>query len=512
MATITKNKLWPKPEYTAIIAEKGRLVAFFIKSVRDAIPARCPEGASEADYASFVADARDNAMAITTTVETAKWWETTIAPRLVGDFGYKYVPVDLENIITKKVMKLKTLMASEHELREAAYVARFGMSEEEKILANYTIQLYDNKFYVIVKNEKTGRYYISIPIRGEFKLDFPIAVGDKINPATWRENTYFAFDKKTKIVVFFNGETREKVENAIISHAKPTAEETASTTQRIRKDPLAEFRFSGMNVRNAKNVTEDELKKTFNLRNIYFGNSMPKGERQAHMNKAYESLYAMARVLGIDPKDIGLENFISLSFGARGRRGARAHYEFKTGIINLTRGCGAGTLAHEWGHAFEAFVKKNEETEGKNEEYATIKRDMRYNEDGKDNYYYKSSYLADGCPSKNQKKYWCEEGEMFARTFACFAHDKFTEANIRADYLVACSENDPHPDDDERFVLNRDFDNLFTEMKNRGALHTIAEQVRTPGEAVQTVVSSVKLFECSNGQFNLFEPIAATRA
>ena len=101
---------------------------------------------------------------------------------------------------------------------------------------------------------------------------------------------------------------------------------------------------------------------------------------------------------------------------------------------------------------------------------------------------------------------------MFARAFACFAHDKFTEANIRADYLVVCSENDPHPDGDERSLINRDFENLFTEMKNRGALHGVETQARTPGEAVQTVVSSATLYEGKYGQFNLFEPITANRA
>ena len=101
---------------------------------------------------------------------------------------------------------------------------------------------------------------------------------------------------------------------------------------------------------------------------------------------------------------------------------------------------------------------------------------------------------------------------MFARAFACFMHDKFTEANITVDYLVVCSENDVHPDGDERSVLNRDFDNLIVEMKNRGAFHAVEHQEQDPGEAAQTVVSSATLYECSNGQFNLFEPIAATRA
>ena len=44
---------------------------------------------------------------------------------------------------------------------------------------------------------------------------------------------------------------------------------------------------------------------------------------------------------------------LAIAFGARGRSGALAHYEPGRQVINLTKMKGAGSLAHEWGHALD---------------------------------------------------------------------------------------------------------------------------------------------------------------
>lgn len=44
---------------------------------------------------------------------------------------------------------------------------------------------------------------------------------------------------------------------------------------------------------------------------------------------------------------------LAIAFGARGKGAALAHYEPARVVINLTKMRGAGSLAHEWGHAFD---------------------------------------------------------------------------------------------------------------------------------------------------------------
>lgn len=47
---------------------------------------------------------------------------------------------------------------------------------------------------------------------------------------------------------------------------------------------------------------------------------------------------------------------LGIAFGARGRGRALAHYESALHVINLTKLKGAGSLAHEWGHALDAYL------------------------------------------------------------------------------------------------------------------------------------------------------------
>lgn len=72
----------------------------------------------------------------------------------------------------------------------------------------------------------------------------------------------------------------------------------------------------------------------------------------------YDALMDLAYALEIDPTDIALGNRLSIAFGARGSGNALAHYEPMREVINLTKMRGAGSLAHEWGHAFDDIIGK----------------------------------------------------------------------------------------------------------------------------------------------------------
>jgi hypothetical protein len=65
----------------------------------------------------------------------------------------------------------------------------------------------------------------------------------------------------------------------------------------------------------------------------------------------------LAHVMGLPPKALSLDGTLAVAFGARGQGGkAAAHYESHRLVINMTKLTGAGTLAHEFGHALDHYL------------------------------------------------------------------------------------------------------------------------------------------------------------
>lgn len=109
-----------------------------------------------------------------------------------------------------------------------------------------------------------------------------------------------------------------------------------------------------------KDISTEQLIETFGFRGVNFGNWMKgKGnetERQAHLNYAYDAFTDLAALLNVPAKAMSLNGMLGLAFGAQGRGGkAAAHFVPGVNEINLTREKGAGSLAHEWGHALDHY-------------------------------------------------------------------------------------------------------------------------------------------------------------
>lgn len=113
-----------------------------------------------------------------------------------------------------------------------------------------------------------------------------------------------------------------------------------------------------------EDVTSDRLLDTFGFKGVNFGNWM-KGdgakaaaERQAHLNHAYDAFQDLAEIMHLPPRALGLDGTLGLAVGAQGKGGKRAamaHFVPGVNEINLTRESGAGSLAHEWAHAFDHY-------------------------------------------------------------------------------------------------------------------------------------------------------------
>jgi len=127
-------------------------------------------------------------------------------------------------------------------------------------------------------------------------------------------------------------------------------------------------------------ATPEMFMETFAPRGIEFGNWNNQEERQLIMNHAYDGLLDLADALNLPPKALMLNGELAIAFGARGQglSGAKAHYEPDYGVINLTKMKGAGSLGHEWMHAFDHYLARLD-TKASSEKKPNERGDMVYN-------------------------------------------------------------------------------------------------------------------------------------
>lgn len=136
--------------------------------------------------------------------------------------------------------------------------------------------------------------------------------------------------------------------------------DSLKTTKPMVRPELTDITRDGMpDYRNGKDVTGQDFIDTFGFRGVEFGNWVNAIERQTNVNLAFDSLHDLAATLGIPVKGISLGGKLGLAFGSRGRGKAAAHYESGNVVINLTKTKGDGTVAHEWGHAFDYALRSS---------------------------------------------------------------------------------------------------------------------------------------------------------
>ena len=104
----------------------------------------------------------------------------------------------------------------------------------------------------------------------------------------------------------------------------------------------------------------DALKRTFNLREVQSGNWVLDDPNSAkfHVEACAGAFADLADMLGVADSDVSFHGRLAMAFGARGKGGAKAHYEPIQRVINITKMAGAGSLAHEWLHCVDNLVKE----------------------------------------------------------------------------------------------------------------------------------------------------------
>ena len=185
--------------------------------------------------------------------------------------------------------------------------------------------------------------------------------GAKAEDGTYKQEIWRDInDRKRVKVVDQEFATREEAMRYMAQHAQEILD--TNTTFGEADIPKPESTQRKGVERRTGDVKGEDFRGAFGMRAVEFGNWNNQDERQEVMNAAYDGLMDLAEVLGVPPKAIGLNGDLALAFGARGHglSSARAHYERDRVVMNLTKINGAGALAHEWFHALDHYLARQD--------------------------------------------------------------------------------------------------------------------------------------------------------
>lgn len=197
--------------------------------------------------------------------------------------------------------------------------------------------------------------------------DKPVLIYDLINP-----NSGYCTDMAItgRVFQFFEGVVDQEALWNRLTPSTGSSQDPPQTSENpdpmegggIPKRKLPSPRFQNLErigpTRRSGPVTEALLAETFGLRAIEYGLWVKDADRQVMLDLAYDSLADIAQALRLPARAMGFDGQLALALGARGRGGtAAAHYEPARRVINLTKTMGAGTLAHEWCHALDHWIR-----------------------------------------------------------------------------------------------------------------------------------------------------------
>lgn len=116
------------------------------------------------------------------------------------------------------------------------------------------------------------------------------------------------------------------------------------------------FYRNGQSHRDGADVTFRDILKLFGFRTIEIGRWVTPEEQQLAANLFFDALYDLCDILQVPEQVISLRGRLGIAFGKGGRRGVCAHYTPAKHEISLAKNAGAGSLAHEWFHAFDHYI------------------------------------------------------------------------------------------------------------------------------------------------------------
>ena len=378
---VQKALIWKKPDYQALVDDGvSKEAALFIKKVYDAIPAKPvfmdPDPINgktpQEFYIDFVSKVRDTIEQVRTKEDARDAYQKAIKDngfvRNVGAYSVTGNP-GYEGYISNKL--LNALQTRWYNLEAEVEKKQFCWSEEEKMLKDYQIvefrepKVFGPANYCMIDVERDGRPCLRAREDGHTSFFYPSgeSVADAMKKNQLQYGTFFVAYKHEIFSINYGDYASAK--QAALSFAKAITAGVKEVNQKKQPDRkpayeysvMAEVQRDGPEIRERDAEGQDYLD-TFKFRGGEFGNWLNQAERQGALNNGFDAFFDLQQTLKIQPEDVSFGGKLSIAFGARGHKGALAHYEPLREVINLTKMKGAGALGHEWFHALDDQIGK----------------------------------------------------------------------------------------------------------------------------------------------------------
>lgn len=504
---IKRDNIWKKIDEKSLLETQPRIYVYWLKQIHSCIyPDLKHIGSDEAaieKYIKGVTAFRDYILSAANAVEAAKLNEDMLYGKIFHhSYGVYYELNDeFHGVINgRKLLKLHNKSNNSFSrLKEEMDKKGFGWTKEEFCRNDYEIHYIDgitceiekdyaNKTYLVIRKDCSKYFYCLQDV------NLPAVLINQYALLNKNSNYVIAFDENKDIL---ESMIERLVKLRVESEAKKPKKSNSRKQKKGKWIPpqLTHLKREGKDHRHGHNVTGDDFMKCFGIRGGEFGNWTNDHDRQVNLNMAFDAFCDMADALNISRRDIGLIGLetgaLAIAFGARGHSGALAHYEPEREVINLTKMKGAGSLAHEWGHALDDYIGKMSEIHrfGKLASMSLNDQKIPYcfrsvilalcrNEDHKITKYYSDSSTFGGMFSTSGHGYWTSKEELFARAFACYVKDKLSGRN---DYLVGHADVGEaqydnktiyvYPVGEERKQFDQKMDEMIQGLKEIGYLH-----------------------------------------
>lgn len=483
---VKKDVLWPKPKREEL-REEGvdPIVIFWQEEMRKAVYSAPKTSVYEKPdiigFASFCIQFSEAVNCCTSMQDIRNFYEKSIFEFLkkCSTYSWDYIK-DKYRYFFRGNLVLKYL--SEDALKKAYNAKPFMETKEDFIRKNFLIVPFpftSPEMTVRRFGDQKGQRGIVLESKTSKRYFYPFSEDENYLCDPDLKGYFLLYPRRSQIIAFGTEEECEDAKDKYVK--KEVAIDEAHKKQgkkSILPPQLTDIRRTGSNYSIMKTISGEMLVNRFKIRGGQFGNYTSEKDRRCSLAMAYDALEDLAEAMGIADENIGLSG-LGIAFGARGRGNALAHYEEINNVINLTKLRGAGSLAHEYGHALEAFIKNTHITfPSYSAVHAAFKK-----QSGKTTTFYRNSVFFDRDLKKAGNGYWASEEELFARAFACYIHDKLGEK--KSDYLVGHSESAIYmgraafPEGEERKNIDQLFDGLVKEMIASGVFTGRARKTLT---------------------------------
>lgn len=351
---VKKDNVWKKPDYEKMVKEDGvdREIVYYIKLVRDSLPTK-PADSSE-KYINYISKIKELLETISCVAEIQSFYPEKFKPEFIVQKSSYTVTAKpaYAGLLTAKTLKaVKTDLVH---IRRDMNKKEFCMTADQKVLNSVYIYQYNDDCHItqmkgynclIYKSGYSSYYFYER--NGEFAdLDF-------------KSGEWFVATKNGIVLKasFTSKEEAEAWTLKVLSGLNDVPKQAQKNDAKKKYVPeqLKNIRHTG-SVFRMGSVTGDDYLNTFTFHGGEFGNWLNDNDRQYSLDYGYDAFYDLALALDIPSEAISMGGVLSIAFGARGSGNAMAHYEPLRQVINLTKTKGAGSLAHEYGHAIDYII------------------------------------------------------------------------------------------------------------------------------------------------------------